>query len=100
MFSKIKAIKDLRNQAKKMQNTLDEVVCTGSAGWGKVKISMNGNQRVLSIDIDDELMTDKKKLVEFLIEAHADAVKHLQKEMAGKMKDMGGLQEMMKNLGV
>jgi len=100
MFSKIKAIKDLRDQAKQMQNAMDEITAEGSAGWGKVKVVMNGNQKILSIDIADELMADKAKLVETLIEAHADAVKNLQKEMAAKMKDMGGIQEMMKNLGM
>ncbi len=100
MFSKIKAIKDLRDQAKQMQNAMDEITAEGSAGWGKVKVVMNGNQKILSIDIADELMSDKAKLVETLIEAHADAVKNLQKEMAAKMKDMGGIQEMMKNLGM
>lgn len=100
MFSKIKAIKDLRDQAKEMQNAMEQISAEGSAGWGKVKVVMNGNQKILSIDIADELMSDKAKLVETLIEAHADAVKNLQKEMAAKMKDMGGIQEMMKNLGM
>ena len=88
------------DQAKQMQNAMDEITAEGSAGWGKVKVVMNGNQKILSIDIADELMSDKAKLVETLIEAHADAVKNLQKEMAAKMKDMGGIQEMMKNLGM
>jgi len=100
MFSKIKAIKDLRNQAKQMQNAMDEISSEGSAGWGKVKMTMNGNQKILSVEIADELMADKAKLIETLIEAHADAVKNLQKEMASKMKDMGGVQEMMKSLGM
>lgn len=100
MFSKIKAIKDLRTKAKQMQNTMDAITADGSAGWGTVKISMNGNQKILSVDIADELMTDKAKLIETLIEAHADAIKNLQKQMASKMKDMGGMQEMMKNLGM
>lgn len=100
MFSKIKAIKDLRDQAKQMQNAMEEITADGSAAWGKVKVSMNGNQRILSIDIDDELLSDKAKLVSAIIEAHAEAVKNLQKEMASKMKDMGGLQDMMKNLGM
>ena len=100
MFSKIKAIKDLRDQAKQMQNAMDEITAEGSAGWGKVKVVMNGNQKILSIDIADELMSDKAKLIETLIEAQADAVKNIQKELAAKMKDMGGMQEMMKSLGM
>lgn len=100
MFNKIKAIKDLRTQAKLMQNTLEGVVAEGHGAWGKVKVRLNGNQRVLGIDIADELMADKAKLVSALQEAFADAVKKLQKELSGKMKDMGGMQEAMKQLGM
>jgi DNA-binding protein YbaB len=100
MFNKIKAIKDLRTQAKQVQNTLEDIVAEGEAAWGKVKVKMNGNQKVLDISIADELMADKAKLVESLKEAYADATKKLQKEMAGKMKDMEGLKDMMKNLGM
>lgn len=100
MFNKIKAVKELRDNAKKMQNELEDVIAEGSAAWGKVKIKINGNQKVLNIEIDDELMKDKAKLQEALIEATNDAVKKIQKEMATKMKDMGALQDMMKNLGM
>lgn len=100
MFNKIKAIKDLRDQAKQLQNTLEEIEAQGEAGWGKVKVKLNGNQKVLAIDIADELMADKAKLQDTLKEAFNDAMKNIQKEMAHKMKDMGGVQEMMKNLGM
>jgi DNA-binding protein YbaB len=100
MFNKIKAIKDLRNQAKQIQHTLDEIVSEGSGAWGKVKVKINGSQKMLDISIDDELMQKKDKLVEAIKEAHNDAIKKVQKEMAGKMKDMGDMQEMMKNLGM
>ncbi len=100
MFSKIKAIKDIRDQAKNMQSALEEVVCTGTGAREKVSISMNGNQRILSIDIDDSLLTDKAALSKGLIEAFGNVTKDLQKEMAGKMKEMGGLQDMIRTLGM
>ena len=100
MFNKIKAIKNLRDQAKIMQKTLEEVIAEGEAGWGKVKVKMNGNQRIIDIQIADELMADKAKLVDLLKEAFGDGVGKLQKQLAGKMKDMGGLQEAMKQLGM
>jgi DNA-binding YbaB/EbfC family protein len=100
MFNKIKAIKNLRDEAKKVQNTLEEVVAEGTAAWGKVKVTVNGNQRVLDVAIDDELLTQKEKLQEALKEAFSEANKKIQKEMASHMKDMGGLRDMMKNLGM
>ena len=98
MFSKIKAIKDLRAQGKKLQSSLAQILASGSGSWGKVKLSVNGNQEMLSIEIADELLSDKQKLQEAIKEAHADAMKKLHREMALKMKDLGGL-DALKQLG-
>ncbi len=99
MFNKIKAIKDLRDQAKKLQSGLSEVSAEGSAAWGKVKIMIDGNQQILSVAIEDELMSDKAKLQDAIKEATNDAIKHVQKKMAEKMKEMGGLGAL-KDLGM
>jgi len=99
MFNKIKAVKDLRQQAKTMQSGLAEVTDEGTAAWGKVKIKIDGNQQVLGVSIDDEMMKDKAKLEEAMVEAFNDAVKKIQKKMAAKMKEMGGL-DALKNLGM
>lgn len=100
MFNKIKAVKELRDSAKQMQNELEGVTAEGSAAWGKIKVTINGNQKILSVHIEDELMGDKAKLQDGIAEAVNDAVKKIQKELASKMKDMGALQDMMKNLGM
>ena len=100
MFNKIKAVKDLRTQAKQMQNELELITAEGSGSWGKVKVKVNGNQKILDIVIDDSLMENKEKLQDAVKEATNDALKKIQKDMASKMKDMGGLQDMMKTLGM
>lgn len=100
MFSKIKAVKDLRDQAKAMQSTLETIVSEGKAAGGKVTISMNGNQRILDLQIADELLTNKEALVAGIKDAFADVHKNMQSRMAEEMKSMGGMQEMMKNLGL
>ena len=91
MFSKLKQFKDLRSQAKTMQNALaGENVTVTSSG---VKLTMNGNLEVINIEIEDDLMSlnKKQKLQEALKDAHADALKKMQRVMAMKMKEMGGL---------
>ncbi|MFH1314885.1 MAG: YbaB/EbfC family nucleoid-associated protein [Candidatus Uhrbacteria bacterium] len=99
MFNKIKAVKDLRTQAKQMQNALSEVSDEGSSAWGKIKVKIDGNQQVLAVSIDDEMMKDRAKLEEAMAEAFNDAVTKIQKKMAAKMKEMGGL-DALKNLGL
>ncbi len=99
MFNKIKAIKDLRDKAKTMQSALGEIHCEGSAAWGKVTIHIDGNQQVQSVKIDPEMLRDAAKLEGAVKEAFNDGMKKLQKELASKMKDMGGL-DMFKDLGL
>ncbi|KKQ27302.1 MAG: DNA-binding protein, YbaB/EbfC family [Candidatus Magasanikbacteria bacterium GW2011_GWC2_37_14] len=93
MFTKLKQFKDLRTQAKQWQNTMGEESATGEAAFGKVKVTLNGNLEVSNVEIADELLaTDKKdKLQTAVKEAHNEALKKIQKIMAVKMKEMGGL---------
>lgn len=90
MFSKIKQVQDMRSRAKKIQQVLVEETVEGSGAWGKVKITMNGNQEVKKVHIDDELLKDKNKLEDAVKEAIDDSIKKIQKVMAQKMSQMGG----------
>ena len=91
MFNKLKQIKDLRDQAKKLQSSLSEESVEGSAAWGKVTIKMNGNQEIIDINIDPEFLdpNKKSKLESALKEAFADCLKKIQKVMVTKMKTSG-----------
>ncbi len=82
LFSKLNQIKDLREQAKSMQSVLSQqIVETENHG---IKIKMDGNQNVLSINIPDNM--SKSDLEKYIPETFNDAVKKLQKIMAEKMK--------------
>jgi len=89
MFNKLKQFKDLRSQAKQIQNTLSQESAEGSAEWGKIKIKINGNQEVLNVEIDPELLDNKEKLENGIKEATNDAIKKVQRIMAEKMKNSG-----------
>ena len=97
MFNKLKQIKDIRNQAKEMQNSLGEIMVVGKAMGGKIMVTLDGNQKMQGIQIEDGLATaDIEKGVQ---NAFNDASKKLQKELATKMKDMGGLDALKDMLG-
>lgn len=93
MLNKLKQFKDLREQAKTMQSELEKETITASAAGGKVTMTMNGNLSMTGIAIDDELLdpSKKDKLQDAIKDAHKDAIKKMQRVMAMKMKDMGGL---------
>jgi hypothetical protein len=91
MFNKIKAIQELKTQANQIKKALEAEVVEGAGGWGKVKIKMDGNQEVKSVEIADDIIGDKSKLEGAVKEAANDAIKKVQKVMAQKMSQMGGL---------
>ncbi len=93
MFNKLKQFKDLRSQAKEFQSKLAEEIVTVKAAGDKVVMAMDGNLAMKSLSIDPELLSaeKKEKLESAIREAHAEAIKKIQRIMAEKMKDMGGL---------
>ncbi len=93
MLNKLKQFRDLRSQAKQMQSALGQESVTVKAAGDKIVMSMDGNLKMTGLAIDDELMLlDKKnKLQDAIKEAHEEAMKKIQRIMAVKMKEMGGL---------
>lgn len=91
MFSKLKQFKDLKDRAKAMQDMLAEEKVDGTSGWNKVKVTINGNQHVEDVSIDASLMDDRSKLEGLLKEAFNDAVEKMQKTLASKLREGGGM---------
>ena len=88
MFNKLKQIKDLRSKAKAIQSTLaEEVIETTNKG---INITMDGNQKVHTIHIPDDLLADKTRLESALVDAMNDSIKKVQKAMAKKLQNMEG----------
>jgi len=90
MFNKIKAVQELRSQANTIKKALESEIVEGQGGWGKIKIKMDGNQDVKSVEIADDILGDKGKLEAGVKEAVNDTVKKVQRVMASKMSQMGG----------
>lgn len=88
MLSKLKQFKDLRQQAKSVQNILSQETAHGSGAGGKVNVVMDGTQKIMSLDIDNSLLNpaEKKKVEQGVIDALAAANKELQKLMAKKIQ--------------
>lgn len=90
-FKQAAEIKKLRDQAKKIQNELASIEVESEKG--RVRVVMDGNMKVKSVEINGEEMRDAK-------EAFNDAVDRAQKKSAQKMQSMGaGLQDLLGGLG-
>ena len=83
----------LREQAKLIKAALAQERVSADALSGLIKIEMDGNQELLSLVIDPQLMTpDNKPRLEIGIqEATNSAIKKSQQLMASKMQSMTGL---------
>jgi len=86
MFSKLKQFKDLRSQAKTMQNALAQETITEERNG--VKVVLNGNMEVMTLTINENLSKNAQE--EALKHCFNDALKRTQRIMAKKMQDMGG----------
>ena len=87
MFNKLKQIKDLRSQAKTMQNALSgESVTINKSG---IKMVMNGNMEVTEFKAEDDI--SKEALIQLMPSVINDGIKDVQKIMAKKMQEMGGI---------
>lgn len=93
MFNKLKQFKDLRSQAKTMQSALAEESITVKEAGDNVVLTMDGNLRITGLAIDESLLSpdNKEKLQNAIKSAHESALKKMQRTMAMKMKEMGGL---------
>lgn len=95
MMSKLQ---DMKRKVEETKAKLDTLTVNGEADNGKVKVTVNGNRKVKSISIQEQLTTiDKEELEDLLIVALNRALEQAEKineaEMAGAAKGIlpGGL---------
>ena len=89
LFSKLNQIKDLKEQAKNLQNQLSQESVTVEKHG--VLLIMDGNQKIVKLDINQEYLLPEKKeqLESLLIDLHDDAIKRVQRLMAEKLRASG-----------
>jgi len=89
LFNKLNQIKDLKKQASNLQNQLaQESVSLEKHG---VSLVMDGNQKIIKLEINPELLIPerKEKLEEIIKDLQNEAIGKVQRLMAEKMKSMG-----------
>lgn len=94
MFDKAKKMWELQGKAKQLQRELRQMQFTGEELGGKVKVTLDGEQKVVSIEVDDSLVNvnEKNNLIKFLSQAFTSAAKKAQQAAANKTKEIvGGL---------
>ncbi|MBI2416418.1 MAG: YbaB/EbfC family nucleoid-associated protein [Ignavibacteriales bacterium] len=66
----MKQIQDMQRKMQKMQEELGNKTVTEEAGGGMIKVTVNGNKEVVSLEIDPQVISaDEKEILEDLVVA-------------------------------
>lgn len=106
----LKKAQQARAQQKKYQDMLAGVVVHGQSKNSRVKVVVNGTQKLQSITIDPALITfiqenyiskgiEDNMLSKAIMEAVDDAMQKVQMEIVKKMQESGNMDELMAMLG-
>lgn len=91
-LSMLKQAQELKSKLDKAQKELKNIVVEADSGKGAVRVTVNGQQKVLSIKISPEVIDPAKaeKLEELVLKAVRDALEKAQKEAAKQLKGLTG----------
>lgn len=90
-------MKDILGQALKLQEKLhaelQKVRIEGSAGGGMVRIEMDGEQNVISVKIEPQILEEKdiNMLQDLIVAAFNDAQKKVREKMQESLASITGL---------
>ena len=90
MFNKLKAIKDVRSQAKQIEKALEGITSTGSSKG--LTIIINGKQEVIDVHVADTF--DVKNIANAIQGAMNEAMKKIQKDAQKAIQDAGGMPDL------
>ncbi|WP_373399739.1 YbaB/EbfC family nucleoid-associated protein [Algoriphagus halophilus] len=81
-------IKEAQSKIKDAQEKLVHLTAEGESGAGLVKVTVNGNRKVLKIDIDESLLTpnDKEMLSDLVVAATNIAMDAIEVKIKAAMK--------------
>ncbi len=84
LFDKMKDMYEMRKQATQLQGMLAKERVSGASGNNAFKVSLDGNQNILSVEIDQSIVGDKGQLEKCAREAFSKSLDALKKLMVSK----------------
>lgn len=78
----------MRKQAKQIELLLGQVDVTGKSSGGKIVITMDGNQVVKSVQVDDSIVGDRGEIARNIRAALDDLFKEHKKVLQSKFGSM------------
>jgi len=85
----MKQAQEMQEKMKQAQEGLQQAEVTGEAGAGMVKVTMNGRHDVKRVEIDPDLLTEDKEMLEDLLAAAVnDAVRRVEAKNQEQLSSM------------
>ncbi len=91
-FSALKQARELKAKLDKVQKELSNIVVEADSGKGAVKVTMNGQQKVLAVKISPQVIDPAKPehLEELVVKAVNEARDKSQKQAAKQLSGLTG----------
>ncbi len=85
MFGKMR---DMQSKIKEVQDNLDKITAEGESGGGMVKATVNGRKKVISVTIEDSLITpqDKEMVQDLVVAAINNALQNVEAKSNDEIK--------------
>ncbi len=90
IFDKLKDVNEMRKQAKQIELMLGQEQVTGKSTHEYIKITVDGNQKVLSVEVQDPIVGDRKEIARHIREALEDLNNKHKKMLQSKFGSMLG----------
>lgn len=90
LFDKIKDVNEMRKQAKQVELLLGQEQVSGQSSGGKIKITMDGNQKILSVEVDPAVAGDKSEVARHIRSALEDLFAKHKKMLQAKFGQVMG----------
>ena len=90
LFDKIKDINEMRKQAKQIELMLAAEEVMGKSSGEKIKIIIDGNQKVKSVEVSDAIVGDRGEIARNIREALEDLNSKHKKMLQSKFGSMMG----------
>ena len=91
MSKMLKQAQQMQKDIENVQNELDELQINSESGGGLVQVTINGKMELLDLNLQDEILTEEKEIIEdLIISAVNNAIYKAQDESQNRMNSVAG----------
>ena len=91
MSKMLKQAQQMQKDIENVQSELDELQINSESGGGLVQVTINGKMELLDLNLQDEILTEEKEIIEdLIISAVNNAISKAQDESQNRMNSVTG----------